>query len=481
MNGGIMQANQTVLRTASLIFLTAAASGLFVAPQQNNLLIYENYHLVIFSTVCALVFCFAKHFNDLFIRKVYLSSLITILLLAISCGILIIKPLYFNDLTYLFETCAFAFAVVSHVSIVQKITFHQQRATVCAGILGGLLLVAISNLVFIDEFFVCLIIGFLLLQSLISVICHHFKTPSSLQLSSSESKNHHSSFMHYSAPLADGFMLGFLPASLFVTKSAINLTIVCLCILCIGCLSLLLTRKRSRNSENLGTETLEQIQKRGAGFFKVIPITLSLFFGFSYVYNSILAGLYLLIFTWYFSLLCSSLTERGCFLNISIFTILGKFGTAFALGFLTAALACYLPELIVSADNKLLATELRVVIGILIIEGVSNASTKKGTMVDIIEEMTLSAKIPSQSQEKQPHWHNRIEDISETYGLTARQQQVFTYLARGRNAQFIADELYISLPTAKSHIYNIYNKLGVHSRQELLNLIDFPSSDPDGQ
>ena len=36
----------------------------------------------------------------------------------------------------------------------------------------------------------------------------------------------------------------------------------------------------------------------------------------------------------------------------------------------------------------------------------------------------------------------------------------------------MADELGISLETAKTHATNVYRKLGVHSQQELLDVIE---------
>lgn len=43
-------------------------------------------------------------------------------------------------------------------------------------------------------------------------------------------------------------------------------------------------------------------------------------------------------------------------------------------------------------------------------------------------------------------------------------------LARGRSAAFIADELVCSPATVRTHMKNIYAKLGVHSKQELIDL-----------
>ena len=49
---------------------------------------------------------------------------------------------------------------------------------------------------------------------------------------------------------------------------------------------------------------------------------------------------------------------------------------------------------------------------------------------------------------------------------------MFDLLAAGRSAPFIAETLYVETSTAKSHIARIYSKLGVHTRQELLNLVE---------
>jgi DNA-binding CsgD family transcriptional regulator len=45
-------------------------------------------------------------------------------------------------------------------------------------------------------------------------------------------------------------------------------------------------------------------------------------------------------------------------------------------------------------------------------------------------------------------------------------------LAKGRNAEFIQNKLWISHHTAKTHVAKIYRKLDVHSTQEMLDLIE---------
>lgn len=60
--------------------------------------------------------------------------------------------------------------------------------------------------------------------------------------------------------------------------------------------------------------------------------------------------------------------------------------------------------------------------------------------------------------------------LSDQFGLTTREREVFGLLAHGRNGRYIMDHLVISRNTAKSHIKHIYSKLGVHSHQELIDL-----------
>ena len=55
--------------------------------------------------------------------------------------------------------------------------------------------------------------------------------------------------------------------------------------------------------------------------------------------------------------------------------------------------------------------------------------------------------------------------------LTPRETEVFLLLARGRNAGFIMSELHIKRNTVKAHTAHVYAKIGVHSQQELLTLV----------
>lgn len=68
--------------------------------------------------------------------------------------------------------------------------------------------------------------------------------------------------------------------------------------------------------------------------------------------------------------------------------------------------------------------------------------------------------------------------VAEVFKLSPRESDVLEYVIRGRNAKHVAEKLYISESTAKTHISNIYRKAGVHSQQQLLDLIDAMKSGP---
>ncbi|MGN0038273.1 MAG: response regulator transcription factor [Coriobacteriales bacterium] len=72
----------------------------------------------------------------------------------------------------------------------------------------------------------------------------------------------------------------------------------------------------------------------------------------------------------------------------------------------------------------------------------------------------------------------RIKSISKDFLLSRRETEILRYLARGRNAAFIQQKLVISPHTVKSHMYNIYCKLGVHSQQKIIDMIESYPVDP---
>lgn len=64
-----------------------------------------------------------------------------------------------------------------------------------------------------------------------------------------------------------------------------------------------------------------------------------------------------------------------------------------------------------------------------------------------------------------------LVSVAEIAGLTEREQEILAMYASGRSAVRIAEELYLSNYTVKTHLRRSYAKLGIHSRQELLDLM----------
>ena len=53
--------------------------------------------------------------------------------------------------------------------------------------------------------------------------------------------------------------------------------------------------------------------------------------------------------------------------------------------------------------------------------------------------------------------------------LTVQERNIFALLQLGKSNKEISDELNISLSTVKSHVNNIFSKMNIKSRKEILN------------
>lgn len=80
--------------------------------------------------------------------------------------------------------------------------------------------------------------------------------------------------------------------------------------------------------------------------------------------------------------------------------------------------------------------------------------------------------LPLDEGSRKSGWfRGQCEEIANRYLLSRRETEVMFMLAKGYNAAYIQDQLYISKSTAKTHISHIYRKLNIHNQQELLAMI----------
>lgn len=76
--------------------------------------------------------------------------------------------------------------------------------------------------------------------------------------------------------------------------------------------------------------------------------------------------------------------------------------------------------------------------------------------------------------------HIDLASCSEKWGLTQRESDILVYLVAGRTKPWIAENLVISENTVGTHVRHIYQKAGVHGRQELLDCL-LNSQSPDSR
>ncbi|MBR2835660.1 MAG: helix-turn-helix transcriptional regulator [Coriobacteriales bacterium] len=85
------------------------------------------------------------------------------------------------------------------------------------------------------------------------------------------------------------------------------------------------------------------------------------------------------------------------------------------------------------------------------------------------------AETPSEPNGPLPEgrtFEDALDYVAKTYALTARESETAQYFSRGYSLEKTADLLGVSINTVRSHIKNVYSKLGIHSRQELIDIID---------
>lgn len=88
----------------------------------------------------------------------------------------------------------------------------------------------------------------------------------------------------------------------------------------------------------------------------------------------------------------------------------------------------------------------------------------------VLEEVFPTAPAPTPDEVTRAQ--RQIRSLGESAGLTPRESEVFELLAQGRSDSVIAEKLGISKGTAHGHITHVYQKLGVHNRQEIIALIE---------
>jgi len=92
-----------------------------------------------------------------------------------------------------------------------------------------------------------------------------------------------------------------------------------------------------------------------------------------------------------------------------------------------------------------------------------------GDLVRAIQDAYIGRSTMSQ-EAVQALVQSTSQDASPDYGLTPREFEVLELLVAGLNNPEISERLYISIGTTRTHVSNIFSKLGVSNRAEAIAL-----------
>ena len=104
----------------------------------------------------------------------------------------------------------------------------------------------------------------------------------------------------------------------------------------------------------------------------------------------------------------------------------------------------------------------------------SGAGSSSETPKEVVNGSAVSDKTTNSSEEAdsaQLTFGGRCDRVARQYNLSKREVDVLRLLARGYSSARIQSELYIAPGTVNYHTRNIYSKLGIHSKQALIDLV----------
>lgn len=98
--------------------------------------------------------------------------------------------------------------------------------------------------------------------------------------------------------------------------------------------------------------------------------------------------------------------------------------------------------------------------------GVEGYLTKERALDDVLEALRRVADGERYLTDEQEARTRALSGEGTGDALTERELEILRCMAQGKDSQGIADELTISANTVRTHLQNIFSKLGVHSRLE---------------
>ena len=93
----------------------------------------------------------------------------------------------------------------------------------------------------------------------------------------------------------------------------------------------------------------------------------------------------------------------------------------------------------------------------------------RAVVIPAFDEQKRSAE--SMSGARRFEFEEALTAVSERFSLTQREREILRHVYEGKSNAEIAETLFISESTVKTHIYNIFRKLGVKNRIEAVYVL----------
>jgi DNA-binding CsgD family transcriptional regulator len=93
----------------------------------------------------------------------------------------------------------------------------------------------------------------------------------------------------------------------------------------------------------------------------------------------------------------------------------------------------------------------------------------------VVVNLNLGRSQSTDASEQEPtrlDMEQRLAKLNAQYKLSSREQEVLGYLANGHSASYVAEALCISRNSVKTHTRHVYEKLGIHKRDDLISLVN---------
>ena len=88
----------------------------------------------------------------------------------------------------------------------------------------------------------------------------------------------------------------------------------------------------------------------------------------------------------------------------------------------------------------------------------------------IVNSTTHSGQLAQEEKTRESEMASTTQQLVARYSLTNRESEILELLLVGRSGTYISKQLSLSASTVKTHIRHIYGKLGISSKQELIDL-----------